>query len=106
MSRSLGDKMAKSCGVISTPLFQERAIGSKDQYIVIASDGVWDMLENIEVVNFIERWKGQSITLEAMIILLLLAILPFRGLFLKKLGTGGLAWRIRKGSLLMIFLVL
>lgn len=60
MSRSLGDKVGKDCGVISVPVFSERKIvPGKDQYIVIASDGVWDVLYNIEAINFIDKWHGK-----------------------------------------------
>lgn len=60
MSRSLGDKVAKACGVISLPLYLDRALTiGKDQYIVVASDGVWDVMDNIEVINFIDKWKGK-----------------------------------------------
>lgn len=60
MSRSLGDKLGKSCGVISVPIFQDRALeAGKDQYIVMASDGVWDVMDSIDVINFVEKWKGR-----------------------------------------------
>jgi serine/threonine protein phosphatase PrpC len=60
MSRSLGDKVAKRCGVISVPLFQDVLIGpSIDYYVVIASDGLWDVFENIEVINFVDSWKNK-----------------------------------------------
>ena len=60
MSRSLGDKMGKSCGVISVPIFQDRVLVSgKDQYIVIATDGLWDVMDGIDAINFVERWKGR-----------------------------------------------
>lgn len=59
MSRSLGDKLAKGCGVIALPIFAEkRLLLGKDQYIVLASDGVWDVMDNIEVINFVEKFKG------------------------------------------------
>ena len=62
MSRSLGDKVAKGCGVISVPMYTERRLVSgKDQYIVLASDGVWDVMENVEVINFVEKWKGMCL---------------------------------------------
>lgn len=65
MSRSLGDKVGKGCGVISVPLHTEkRLVSGKDQYIVLASDGVWDVMENVEVVNFVEKWKGMCLNQE------------------------------------------
>ena len=56
MSRSLGDRVGNSCGIISLPLYQDRAVEpGKDQYIIIGSDGIWDVLDNVEVVNFVEK---------------------------------------------------
>ena len=62
MSRSLGDKVAKGCGVISLPICMDKRIEpGKDFYIVIASDGIWDMMDNVEVINFVDKFKGQCI---------------------------------------------
>lgn len=62
MSRSLGDKVAKGCGVISLPICIDKRIEpGKDFYIVIASDGIWDMMDNVEVINFVDKFKGQCI---------------------------------------------
>lgn len=58
MSRSIGDNLAKSIGVISTGIYHYFTIyKDTDQYIVIASDGVWDVMESIEVINFIENFR-------------------------------------------------
>lgn len=62
MSRSLGDKVAKGCGVSNLPICLDKRIEpGKDFYIVIASDGVWDMMDNVEVINFVDKFKGQCI---------------------------------------------
>ena len=58
MSRSIGDKIAASVGVIAAPILNSfKMYPESDQFIVIASDGVWDVMENIEVVNFVERFR-------------------------------------------------
>ena len=55
MTRSLGDKLAKNFGVSSEPIYQYFSMySSMDQYIIIASDGVWDVMDNLEALNFIE----------------------------------------------------
>jgi len=60
MSRSLGDKVGKACGVISQPLYQEKSIlAGKDQFIIVGSDGLWDVLDNIEAINFVEKCKAK-----------------------------------------------
>ncbi|OMJ68207.1 hypothetical protein SteCoe_34409 [Stentor coeruleus] len=57
MSRSIGDRIAKRLGVIATPVCHDFQLYNTDQFIVIASDGIWDVMENIEVVNFVEKFK-------------------------------------------------
>ncbi len=44
MSRSLGDTIAHSAGVISDSECFEKVLSSKDKYIVIASDGLWEFM--------------------------------------------------------------
>lgn len=58
MSRSIGDQLAHEIGVISSPIFHTFNIYPRfDQFIVIASDGVWDVMDNSEVVDFVERFR-------------------------------------------------
>ena len=57
MSRSIGDRIAKRYGVVSTPVCHDFTLYDSDQFIVIASDGIWDVMENIEVVNFVDKFK-------------------------------------------------
>lgn len=60
MSRSLGDKLAQDVGVISTPIITSRVLSKgEDFFLVIASDGVWDMMENQEVCDFIEAFRAK-----------------------------------------------
>merc|ERR1711990_592773 len=49
MSRSLGDTVAHSAGVISDPEFTEHVLTAADQYLVIASDGLWEFMTDQEV---------------------------------------------------------
>ena len=63
MSRSIGDGVAKEIGVIAEPLYYYFPfLQFRDQFIVMASDGVWDVMENIEVVNFVERFRKKCST--------------------------------------------
>ena len=57
MSRSIGDRIAKRIGVIATPVCHTFSLYDPDQFIVLASDGIWDVMENIEVINFVEFFK-------------------------------------------------
>lgn len=62
MSRSLGDMAAKKVGVISTPIIDfYPLISFKDQFIVVASDGVWDAMDNNEVTDFVETFRRKCL---------------------------------------------
>lgn len=51
MSRALGDYCLKNYGVISEPEVTHRRLTNKDKFIVLATDGVWDVLSNEQVVK-------------------------------------------------------
>ena len=51
MSRSLGDFCAKDIGVIPDPEIIECNLSIYSKYIVICSDGVWEFLNNEDVMN-------------------------------------------------------
>lgn len=53
MARAFGDFCLKEYGVISMPEFSHRVLTDRDQFIVLASDGVWDVLSNEEVVEIV-----------------------------------------------------
>ncbi|KAI3863680.1 hypothetical protein MKW98_031272, partial [Papaver atlanticum] len=53
MSRALGDFCVKDFGVISVPEVTQRSITSKDQFIILATDGVWDVISNQEAVEIV-----------------------------------------------------
>ncbi|MED6222388.1 hypothetical protein PIB30_063895 [Stylosanthes scabra] len=60
MARAFGDFCLKEYGVISTPEFSHRLLTDKDQFIVLASDGVWDVLSNEEVVEIVSLAPTRS----------------------------------------------
>ena len=51
MSRSIGDLKGKKCGLISEPEIIEYKLDEKSKYMVICSDGVWEFLNNEDVMN-------------------------------------------------------
>jgi serine/threonine protein phosphatase PrpC len=51
MSRSIGDWVAESVGVISDPEILEYSITSDDRFIVMGSDGIFDFIKNEEIVK-------------------------------------------------------
>jgi len=58
MSRSLGDLVAASVGVIYEPEILEYDITPEDKFMVIGSDGIFEFLQNEEVVRIVVPfWK-------------------------------------------------
>jgi len=52
MSRSLGDAVAHTAGVISDPEFTERELDpAVDKFIIVASDGLWEFVDNPTTVE-------------------------------------------------------
>lgn len=68
MSRSLGDAVAHTAGVISEPEFTERTLDpSSDQFIVLATDGLWEFCENQETVEMAASAGGPSEGVEKLV---------------------------------------
>ena len=54
LSRSIGDEMASSVGCTSRPEVTYMALRPHvDQFLVVASDGVWDVLSNDQVCQLV-----------------------------------------------------
>ena len=64
MSRSIGDKIAHSIGVINEPEIKEFNIKDDDKFIIMGSDGVWQFLNNNDIINILFNkdinWKDDS----------------------------------------------
>ena len=60
MSRSFGDKKAKSCGVIPYPDIIEYTLNNDSKYMVICSDGVWEFLTNEDVMEIGNKFYKQN----------------------------------------------
>ncbi|CAI2359825.1 unnamed protein product [Moneuplotes crassus] len=60
MSRSFGDEIASRVGVSACPEIKETTLTHEDAYIVIASDGVWEFLENKEVAEIVYEYYVQG----------------------------------------------
>ena len=61
MSRSLGDAVAHTLGVIATPALTRLVPrAALDKFVVLASDGVWDVMDNQEVCAFIDQHRSIS----------------------------------------------
>ena len=46
MSRSIGDFVAQTVGVIPEPEIIHREISETDKFIILASDGLWEFIES------------------------------------------------------------
>ena len=53
MSRSIGDFIASKLGVIPEPKFIDEKIDKDTKFIVVASDGIWEFLDNDTVKNMV-----------------------------------------------------
>ncbi|KAK3036769.1 hypothetical protein RJ639_029734, partial [Escallonia herrerae] len=60
MSRAFGDHCVKGFGLISVPEVTQRTITNRDQFIVLASDGVWDVVSNQEAVQIVSSTKDRA----------------------------------------------
>lgn len=55
MSRSIGDYAVKAVGVIAEPDVQEFDIDPQDQFMILASDGVWEFITSQEAVDIVQE---------------------------------------------------
>ncbi|CAL5393378.1 unnamed protein product [Camellia sinensis] len=53
ISRAFGDYYIKGFGLISEPEITQRNITCRDRFVILATDGVWDVLSNREVVEVV-----------------------------------------------------
>lgn len=58
VSRSLGDFLYKESGVICHPEVCREKIGPSAEYLIIATDGIWDVLDNNDAVKIVNETKG------------------------------------------------
>ena len=62
MSRSFGDRVAASVGVIAEPEILEFEVGAEDKFIVVGSDGIFEFLSNEDVLKIVvPYWRINDI---------------------------------------------
>ena len=54
MSRSFGDEVAHSVGVIAEPEIINYSLLHEDKFVILASDGIWEFITSDECVNFVK----------------------------------------------------
>ena len=68
LDRSLGDAVAHTAGVISEPEFTERQLDpATDQFVVLATDGLWEFCTNEETVVMAANESGPSESVEKLV---------------------------------------
>ena len=55
MTRSFGDEVGASVGVISVPEVSEYKVKDEDRAIIIASDGLWEYMDNKDVTEKVKK---------------------------------------------------
>lgn len=60
LTRSFGDKEMKKYGVLSTPDIFSKNIEEDDMFVIIASDGVWDVVEEDEIFKLSQEKISSS----------------------------------------------
>ncbi|CAD8072584.1 unnamed protein product [Paramecium sonneborni] len=61
VTRAFGDKKHRQSGLIAIPEIMIHKIQEKDKYLILASDGFWDIIKNEELQNLIENWNKKEI---------------------------------------------
>ncbi|XVF41486.1 hypothetical protein PTKIN_Ptkin01aG0283400 [Pterospermum kingtungense] len=67
MARAFGDFCLKDFGLISVPEIYYRRLSEKDEFIVLATDGIWDVLSNQEVVDIVASAPARSSAARALV---------------------------------------
>ncbi|XP_028054643.1 probable protein phosphatase 2C 33 isoform X1 [Camellia sinensis] len=67
MARAFGDFCLKDFGLISVPEITYRCLTEKDEFVVLATDGIWDVLSNKEVVDIVASAPARSSAARALI---------------------------------------
>nr|XP_043622087.1 probable protein phosphatase 2C 66 [Erigeron canadensis] len=67
MARAFGDFCLKDFGLISVPDVYYHHINDKDKFVVLATDGVWDVLSNKEAVDVVAAAPSRSTASRALV---------------------------------------
>ncbi|KAH6806819.1 Protein phosphatase 2C family protein, partial [Perilla frutescens var. frutescens] len=67
MARAFGDFCLKDYGLISTPEVTYRRLTDNDEFVVLASDGIWDVLSNSDVIKIVASARKRSMAAKMLI---------------------------------------
>lgn len=60
MSRSLGDSVVHRFGVTAEPEITEYQLNECDEFVILASDGIWDVVDNNQAVQVIQNFISKG----------------------------------------------
>ncbi|KAK9159211.1 hypothetical protein Scep_005785 [Stephania cephalantha] len=67
MARAFGDFCLKDFGLIPIPQVSYRKLSKDDEFVVLATDGVWDVLSNKDVIKIVASVKKRSTAAELVV---------------------------------------
>ena len=67
MSRSLGDTVAHTAGVISEPEMHVVELRPEDKVMIWASDGLWEFMSNQEVIDMITGIDDPKVAVDKLV---------------------------------------
>jgi len=68
MTRSVGDLLSKKIGLICEPEIECIELTPNDKFLVIGSDGLWDVMGSTEVVGFVLQHEHKESVAEALVL--------------------------------------
>jgi len=67
MTRSFGDQVAGTVGVIAKPEIIDHTIDDNDCFIIIASDGVWEFISSQEAIDIVAKYESPDVACRAVV---------------------------------------
>ncbi|WCJ27971.1 Protein phosphatase 2C family protein [Euphorbia peplus] len=67
MARAFGDFCLKDYGLISHPEVSYRRLTTNDEFVVLATDGIWDVLSNDDVVRIVASSRKRSMAAKILV---------------------------------------
>ncbi|CAI5746451.1 unnamed protein product [Peronospora destructor] len=67
MSRSLGDAVAHTAGVVSEPEFTSRWLDKSDRCLIVATDGLWEFMSNEECMEIAMGQRDPKVAVDLLI---------------------------------------
>ncbi|KAG8647821.1 hypothetical protein MANES_09G112400v8 [Manihot esculenta] len=67
MARAFGDFCLKDYGLISIPEVSFRRLTKNDEFVVLATDGIWDVLSNYDVIRIVASARKRSLAAKMLV---------------------------------------